>query len=98
MMFFFAFSRETIFLNWLAADEWLIRVFVKLVNRFAFSDLRRSSEIRCIFLRGISSGFVSPQRPSHALCDGPQSLKPEQFDALAKKLLRLKEFVKTIEE
>ena len=31
-------------------------------------------------------------------CDGPQSLKPEQFDALAKKLLRLKEFVKTIEE
>ena len=36
--------------------------------------------------------------PAHALCDGPQSLKPEQFDALAKKLLRLKEFVKTIEE
>ena len=36
--------------------------------------------------------------PAHALCDGPQSLKPEQFDVLAKKLLRLKEFVKTIEE
>lgn len=36
--------------------------------------------------------------PAHALCDGPQSLKPEQFDALAMKLLRLKEFVKTIEE
>ncbi len=36
--------------------------------------------------------------PAHALCDGPQSLKPEQFDTLAKKLLRLKEFVKTIEE
>lgn len=36
--------------------------------------------------------------PAHALCDGPQSLKPEQFDALAKKLLRLKEFVKTTEE
>lgn len=36
--------------------------------------------------------------PAHALCDGPQSLKPEQFDALAKKLLRLKKFVKTIEE
>ena len=27
--------------------------------------------------------------PAHALCDGPQSLKPEDFDPLAKKLLKL---------
>lgn len=27
--------------------------------------------------------------PAHALCDGPQSLKPEVFDALARKLLKL---------
>lgn len=27
--------------------------------------------------------------PAHALCDGPQSLRPEVFDALAKKLLEL---------
>ena len=27
--------------------------------------------------------------PAHALCDGPQSLKPEVFDPLAKKLLKL---------
>ena len=27
--------------------------------------------------------------PSHALCDGPQSLKPEVFGHLAKKLLKL---------
>ena len=27
--------------------------------------------------------------PAHALCDGPQSLKPEAFDPLAKKLLAL---------
>ena len=27
--------------------------------------------------------------PEHALCDGPQSLKPEVFDAVAKKLLSL---------
>ena len=35
--------------------------------------------------------------PAHALCDGPQSLRPEQFDALAGKLLKLKEFVKSVE-
>ena len=39
-----------------------------------------------------------PQRPCARAVRRPQSLKPEQFDALAKKLLRLKEFVKTIEE
>ena len=27
--------------------------------------------------------------PAHALCDGPQSLKPEVFGLLAKKLLKL---------
>ncbi len=27
--------------------------------------------------------------PAHALCDGPQSLRPEVFDALAKKLFKL---------
>ena len=35
--------------------------------------------------------------PAHALCDGPQSLKPEAFDALAKKLLKLHDFMKTVE-
>ena len=35
--------------------------------------------------------------PAHALCDGPQSLKPEQFDLLAKKLLKLHEMVKSLE-
>ena len=35
--------------------------------------------------------------PAHALCDGPQSLKPEQFDPLAKKLLKLHESMKTLE-
>ncbi len=36
--------------------------------------------------------------PAHALCDGPQSLKPEAFDALAKKLYKLHEAVKALEE
>ena len=36
--------------------------------------------------------------PAHALCDGPQSLKPEVFDKLAKKLLKLHDFMKTVEE
>ena len=36
--------------------------------------------------------------PAHALCDGPQSLKPEAFDALAKKLFKLHEAVKALEE
>ena len=36
--------------------------------------------------------------PSHALCDGPQSLKPEVFDPLAKKLLKLHEAMKTLED
>ena len=36
--------------------------------------------------------------PAHALCDGPQSLKPEVFDGLAKKLLKLHDFMKTVEE
>jgi len=35
--------------------------------------------------------------PAHALCDGPQSLKPEAFDALAGKLLRLHEFIRAQE-
>ena len=36
--------------------------------------------------------------PAHALCDGPQSLRPEDFDPLAKKLLKLHEMVKTLED
>ena len=36
--------------------------------------------------------------PAHALCDGPQSLKPEVFDGLAKKLLKLHDFMKAVEE
>ena len=36
--------------------------------------------------------------PSRALCDGPQSLKPEVFDPLAKKLLALHATVKSLEE
>lgn len=35
--------------------------------------------------------------PEHALCDGPQSLRPEVFDKLAKQLLGLHEFMKTME-
>ena len=35
--------------------------------------------------------------PAHALCDGPQSLKPEDFDLLAKKLLKLHTAVKALE-
>ena len=35
--------------------------------------------------------------PAHALCDGPQSLKPEAFDDLAKKLLKLHAAVKELE-
>ena len=35
--------------------------------------------------------------PAHALCDGPQSLKPEAFDALAKKLLALHAAVRGME-
>lgn len=36
--------------------------------------------------------------PEHALSDGPQSLRPEVFDQLAKKLLSLHSFLKTQEE
>lgn len=36
--------------------------------------------------------------PEHALSDGPQSLRPEVFDQLAKKLLSLHAFLKTQEE
>ena len=35
--------------------------------------------------------------PAHALCDGPQSLKPEAFDPLAKKLLALHATIKSME-
>ena len=35
--------------------------------------------------------------PEHALCDGPQSLRPEAFDKLAHKLLSLHAFLKTQE-
>ena len=36
--------------------------------------------------------------PAHALCDGPQSLKPEVFDSLARKLLKLHEAMKGLED
>jgi len=36
--------------------------------------------------------------PAHALCDGPQSLKPEDFDLLAKKLLALHAAVHALED
>ena len=36
--------------------------------------------------------------PAHALCDGPQSLKPEVFDKLARKLLTLHATMQTLEE
>ena len=35
--------------------------------------------------------------PAHALCDGPQSLKPEAFDPLAKKLLALHATIRGME-
>jgi len=35
--------------------------------------------------------------PARALCDGPQSLKPDQFDPLAKKLLHLHAAMKMVE-
>lgn len=35
--------------------------------------------------------------PAHALCDGAQSLKPEAFDVLAKKLLKMHAFLPTLE-
>ncbi len=35
--------------------------------------------------------------PAHALCDGPQSLKPDVFDPLAKKLLKLHAFMKDLD-
>ena len=35
--------------------------------------------------------------PAHALCDGPQSLKPEAFAPLARKLLSLHAVVKGME-
>ena len=36
--------------------------------------------------------------PAHARCDGPQSLRPETFDQVAKKLLKLHEMMKTLED
>lgn len=35
--------------------------------------------------------------PAHALCDGSQSLKPENFAPIAKKILKLHEMMKTLE-
>ena len=35
--------------------------------------------------------------PARALCDGPQSLRPEVFDPLAKKLLKLHDFIHSLE-
>ncbi len=36
--------------------------------------------------------------PAHALCDGPQSLRPEAFDSLAKQLLKLHDLMSTLED
>ena len=34
--------------------------------------------------------------PEKALCDGPQSLTPEQFDSLMKKVNKTREFFQTL--
>ena len=36
--------------------------------------------------------------PAHALCDGPQSIRPEEFDALNRKLLALHRAIAALEE
>ena len=36
--------------------------------------------------------------PAHALCDGPQSLRPEVFDVLAQMLLKLHRFMGELED
>jgi 3-deoxy-7-phosphoheptulonate synthase len=36
--------------------------------------------------------------PAHALCDGPQSLKPEEFVLLANKLHKLHAALNTLED
>jgi len=36
--------------------------------------------------------------PEHALCDGKQSLRPEAFDKLAKRLFSLHEFIRAQED
>ena len=36
--------------------------------------------------------------PAHALCDGPQSLKPDVFAPLAEKLLKLHAFMRELDE
>ena len=36
--------------------------------------------------------------PACALCDGPQSLRPEAFDKLAKKMFALHDFLKNAED
>ena len=34
--------------------------------------------------------------PAHALCDGPQSLKPEEFDVVAAKLLKIRQTMQSL--
>lgn len=36
--------------------------------------------------------------PEHALCDGPQSIRPDQFARISKKLIAMHEFIRTMEE
>ena len=36
--------------------------------------------------------------PEHALCDGPQSIRPEQFAKISAKLCALHGFMKTMED
>ena len=35
--------------------------------------------------------------PPHAKCDGPQSIRPEAFDVLAKRVKAMREFMKTLD-
>ena len=58
-------------------------------------ELLKQNELRVVEVAAGADGLIIEVHndPIHALCDGAQSLRPEQYDDLAKAVRRVREAV-----
>ena len=69
----------------------------KLVEEFSTPHISTGDMLRAAVAAGADGLIIEVHNdPSRALCDGAQSLTPDQFDVLAKKVQKVTETVKSL--